>query len=341
MNLLVTGGCGFIGSNFVRVVLTTHRDVRVVVLDNLTYAGNLESLDDLLGLDGFTFIKGDIADRKAVLDAAHGVSAIVNFAAESHVDRSIQDAAPFIRTNIVGTQVLLVVAWEGGIARFLHWSPDDVLGSLVISGRFTETTPLAPSSPYSASKAGADLLVLAAIRTHSVPALVLRSSNAYGPYQFPEKLVPLMITNAMEGRALPVYGDGLHIRDWVHVDDVVRAALVLLEDGRLGEIYNVGGDNERTNLEIVRTVLRLTGASESLVRFVDDRPGHDRRYAMDFSKITDELGWQPQREFEEGLAETVEWYASNKPWLESVRSGDYRRFYDRQYSNRLGECTRS
>jgi len=311
--------------------------VRVVVLDDLTYAGNLENLSDLIGLDRFTFVRGNISDRKAALEAARNATAIVNFAAESHVDRSIHDAAPFIRTNIVGTQVLLEVVRELDIPLFLQVSTDEVYGSLGSSGRFTEISPLAPSNPYSASKAAADLLVQAAIRTHDSPALILRSSNAYGPYQFPEKLIPLMIANATEGKALPIYGDGLHVRDWVHVDDLANAVLAVLEDGRLGEIYNVGGANERTNLDVVRAIVRFTGAAESLLRFVDDRPGHDRRYAMDFSKITDELGWEPRLEFEEGLRETVEWYARNEAWVDSVRTGDYRAFYDKQYSAKLRE----
>ena len=331
MKLLVVGGCGFIGSNFVRFVLGEREDATVVVLDKLTYAGNLENLSDLVGHERFSFVKGDIADRGALLKAARGTTAIVNLAAESHVDRSIQDAAPFIHTNIVGTQVLLEVVRELRIPRFLQMSTDEVYGSLPATGKFQETTPLAPTSPYSASKAAGDLLVQAAIRTHSVPALILRSSNAYGPYQFPEKLIPLMIANAMEGRNLPLYGDGLHVRDWVHVNDVCTAVLALLEIGRIGEVYNVGGGNERTNLEIVWAVIEATGADESLMHLVEDRPGHDRRYAMDYSKIAEEVGWEPRQEFEQGLLQTVEWYASNQVWLNSVRSGEFRSFYEYQY----------
>jgi dTDP-glucose 4,6-dehydratase len=338
VRVLVTGGCGFIGSNFVKLLLSARDDAEVVVVDALTYSGNLQNLQGLIGTRGFTFLRADIADRAAMLEAASGATAIVNFAAESHVDRSIEDAAPFIRTNIVGTQVLLEVAQEERVPLFLQISTDEVYGSLGSSGRFRESAPLAPSSPYSASKAAADLLVQAAIRTHSTPALILRSSNAYGPYQFPEKLIPLMITSAMEGRTLPVYGDGLHVRDWIHVEDLARAVLTLLESDVTTGIYNVGGGNERTNLEVVRTIVRLTGADEAQIQFVDDRPGHDRRYAMDYSRIADDLGWRPRREYEQGLAETVEWYSANQGWLDSVRSGDYRTFYDRQYSRRLGGC---
>ncbi len=332
MNLMVTGGCGFIGSHFARHVLAERSEASVLVFDDLTYAGNLENLSDLLDSRRFTFFKGDIADRNAVLRAAGDVTAIVNFAAESHVDRSIHDAAPFLRTNVLGTQVLLEAAMELDVPRFLQISTDEVYGSLGPSGKFTEATPLAPNSPYSASKAAADLLVRAAVETHSAPALILRSSNAFGPYQFPEKLIPLMISSALAGDVLPVYGDGLHVRDWIHVDDLVSAVLTVLEGGRVGEIYNVGGDQEAQNLDVVRSIVSLTGASESQIRFVDDRPGHDRRYAMDFSKLDNELGWRPLRDFETGLRDTIDWYRQNDAWVESVRSGAYQRFYERQYS---------
>lgn len=312
------------------------RTSTVSVLDKLTYAGNLQNLDDLIECERLAFVRGDIADPEAVRELAKEVDAIVNFAAESHVDRSILDASPFIRTNIVGTQVLLDNVRELGIRRFVQISTDEVYGSLGASGRFTESTPLAPNSPYSASKAAADLLVRAYIKTHGINAVVLRSSNAYGPYQFPEKLIPLMITNAQAGEDLPVYGDGLQVRDWVHVDDLVRAVLVVLEQGDAGEIYNVGGDNEIANLEVVRLIVAMTGASEAQIRFVDDRPGHDLRYAMDFSRLADTLGWRPERGFETGLRETIEWYGMNESWVSSVKSGTYRRFYAEQYAERLG-----
>ena len=306
----------------------------MVVVDALTYAGNLDNLGDLLASERLRFVRADIVDGDAMLEAGSGAAAIVNFAAESHVDRSIHCAAPFIRTNVLGTQVLLDASRELGIPRFLQISTDEVYGSLGPTGRFTESTPLKPSSPYSASKASADLLVRAAARTHGVRACILRSSNAFGPYQFPEKLIPLMISRALERRELPVYGDGLHVRDWIHVEDLVRAVLAVLEHGEDGEVYNVGGGSERTNLEVVRSVLRLTGRDDSLIRFVEDRPGHDRRYAMDFAKITETLGWEPELEFTRALEETVRWYEENVAWLESVRSGEYLSYYDRQYADR-------
>jgi dTDP-glucose 4,6-dehydratase len=335
MRVLVTGGCGFIGSNFVRWCLTERTAVEIVVLDKLTYAGNLQSLADVLENPRVAFVRGDIADRDAVLEAMRGVDGVINFAAESHVDRSILDASPFVRTNIAGTQVLLDAARELRVARFLQMSTDEVYGSLGPMGNFTEATPLAPNSPYSASKAAADLLVRAYVHTHGMPALIVRSSNAYGPYQFPEKLIPLMITNAFAGEPLPVYGDGMQVRDWVHVIDLCSAIGTVFERGRPGEVYNVGGSNEVANLEVVRRVLAATGAPESLVRFVPDRPGHDRRYAMDHGKLTGELGWRPTRDFSVGIRETVEWYSTNAGWLQAVRTGEYRDYYERQYGARL------
>jgi dTDP-glucose 4,6-dehydratase len=335
MRTFVTGGCGFIGSNFVRHLLSVRPDIDVVVFDLLTYAGNLANFADLFGDSRLTFVRGDIGDHAAVSAAVLGASAIVNFAAESHVDRSILDSGPFVRTNVVGTQVLLDVALKLGVERFVQVSTDEVYGSLGRAGRFTETSPLAPNSPYSASKAAADLLVRAWVHTYGLPAVVVRSSNAYGPYQFPEKLIPLMIVNAMAGEALPVYGDGLQVRDWVHVLDLSEAILAVLEHGRNGEVYNVGGAHEVPNLEVVRAIVALTNASPSLIRFVTDRPGHDRRYAMDHSRITAELGWRPGRAFQEGLAETVSWYRGNPGWVTAVRSGEYRSYYERQYGVRL------
>jgi dTDP-glucose 4,6-dehydratase len=335
MKLLVTGGCGFIGSNFVRHVLKARSEWEVTVFDLLTYSGNLGNVTDLLPCPRFKFFKGDIADRDAVAIAAAGVDTIVNFAAESHVDRSILEATPFVRTNILGTQVLLEAARSLPIVRFVQISTDEVYGSLGPTGRFREDRPLAPNSPYSASKAAADLLVRAYVHTHAVPAIILRSSNAYGPYQFPEKLIPLMIANALEGKPLPVYGDGLHVRDWIHVLDLCEGILQVVERGRTGEVYNVGGGNECTNLDVVNTIVELTGASKSLIRFVPDRPGHDRRYAMDFTKIQTELGWRPRRAFGEGLREAVDWYARQRAWVALVASGEYRSYYEQQYGARL------
>jgi dTDP-glucose 4,6-dehydratase len=335
VKLLVTGGCGFIGSNFVRHVLGARRNWDVSVFDLLTYSGNLGNIADLIVCPRCQFVKGDVADREAVLSAAASVDVIVHFAAESHVDRSILEATPFVRTNILGTQVLLEAARTLGIGRFVQISTDEVYGSLGPHGRFREDTTLAPNSPYSASKAAADLLVRAYGQTHALPAIILRSSNAYGPYQFPEKLIPLMIAHAWEAKPLPVYGDGLQVRDWVHVLDVCEAILQVVERGRAGEIYNVGGGNERTNLEVVKAIVELTGAAKSLIRFVQDRPGHDRRYAMDCTKLETELGWRPRRGFDEGLRETVDWYTRHRAWVQSVASGEYRSYYQRQYGARL------
>mgnify|MGYP001274097863 CR=1 FL=1 len=335
MRLLVTGGAGFIGSNFVRMALSERPGWHVTVFDALTYAGNLANLDDLVGNPRYHFIRGDIADVAAVTGALTDADAVINFAAESHVDRSILDSAPFIRTNIVGTHCLLEAARGLGIGRFLQISTDEVYGSLGPSGKFTEQTPLQPNSPYSASKASADLLARAYHETHQLPVVVIRSSNAYGPYQFPEKLIPLMIANAVSARPLPVYGDGQHVRDWVHVLDFCSAVLAVFEGGSVGECYNVGGGNEMPNLTVVEMILEFTGAAPSLIRHVPDRPGHDRRYAMDHSKLTDELGWRPSRSFRDGLKQTVEWYLSHGDWIGMVRSGEYREYYERQYAARL------
>lgn len=335
MKIVVTGGCGFIGSNFVRHLAQTRPHLQIVVFDVLTYAGNLANLSDVLDGDRVLFVRGDISDPVAARSVMEGVTAVVNFAAESHVDRSILDPAPFSRTNVLGTHVLLEVAREVGLDRFVHISTDEVYGSLGPEGKFTESSPLAPNSPYSASKAGGDLLVRAYRHTFGLPAVIVRSSNAYGPHQFPEKLIPLMILNALEEQPLPIYGDGMQVRDWVHVEDLSAAVLSVLEGNTSGEVYNVGGGNEVPNRHVVDLILACTGASPDLIRYVADRPGHDRRYAMDHSSITRELGWKPEKDFTAGIGETVEWYRSNTWWLEQIRTGAYRHYYARQYAERL------
>ncbi|OGP85356.1 MAG: dTDP-glucose 4,6-dehydratase [Deltaproteobacteria bacterium RBG_13_65_10] len=340
MKILVTGGAGFIGSNFIRYFLASHSHAVVTNLDLLTYAGNLENLADVEKDGRYRFVKGDIVDTVLVDGlVSEGFDVLVNFAAESHVDRSIESAAPFIRTNVMGTQVLLDAAIRHRVHRFVQISTDEVYGSLPQSGAFREDTPLHPNSPYAASKAGADLLVLAGARTHGLDAIVTRCSNNYGPYQFPEKLIPLFISNALEGKPLPVYGDGLQVRDWLHVDDHNRAINLLIERGQAGEVYNIGawgpGAPEWTNLEIAKMLLRLTERPEALLRHVTDRPGHDRRYAMDYGKIAASVGWRPKVTLEEGLTRTVRWYVENRRWWEKVKSGEYRDYYRRLYGNRL------
>ncbi len=331
MRIFVTGGAGFIGSNFVRRMVA-RPNVEVVTFDALTYAGNLVNLGDLEGLAGrHAFIRGDICDADAVTKAMAGADAVVHFAAESHVDRSIATSAPFVRTNIEGTRVLLEAARECGVQKFVHVSTDEVYGSLGATGYFTEESCLAPNSPYSASKAGSDLLARAYCETYGLPVVITRCSNNYGPYQFPEKLIPLMIIHALEGRALPVYGDGGNVRDWLHVADHCSALEAVLREGAVGEVYNIGGHNERTNLEIVKMILRFMGRDESLITFVKDRPGHDRRYAIDASKMKRELGWTPAYDLERGLAETVAWYVAHRQWWEGILSGAYREYYERQY----------
>jgi dTDP-glucose 4,6-dehydratase len=332
--LLVTGGCGFIGSNFVRHVLQTDPDVAVRNFDALTYAGNPDNLADLVGNPRYQFVKGDIADRAAVEAALDGVEGIVHFAAESHVDRSILDSGPFIRTNVVGTQVLLDVARQHSVSRFVQVSTDEVYGSLGPTGFFTEETPLAPNSPYAASKAASDLLVRSYVHTFGFPAVITRCSNNYGPYQFPEKLIPLFISNLGRDESVPVYGDGLQVRDWIHVRDHCAAVDLVRRQGRVGEVYNVGGRCEKTNLELTHTLLKALDKPASLIRYVKDRPGHDRRYAIDCSKIERELGWKPIVTFEEGLRQTVAWYRANAAWVERVRSGEYLKYYAAQYGGR-------
>jgi dTDP-glucose 4,6-dehydratase len=337
MNLLVTGGAGFIGSAYVHLCRRARPDALVVNVDVLTYAGNLENLRDLEADPRHVFVRADIRDGAAMLDVMkrHAIDAVVNFAAESHVDRSIMSAQPFLDTNVAGTLRLLEAARAAGVKRFLQVSTDEVYGSLGPTGAFEETTPLAPRSPYSASKTAADHFVMAFHHTHGMDTVITRCSNNYGPFQFPEKLIPLMILNALDGRPLPVYGDGMQVRDWIHVDDHCAAIDLVLRGGRAGEVYNIGAENERPNLEVVRAILRLAGKDESLIRHVPDRPGHDRRYAMNSKKIRDALGWRPRHVFEAGLEETVSWYRDNGAWTERVRSGAYRDYYDRQYAERL------
>ncbi len=333
-SVLITGGAGFIGSNFVRYFLSRHEAVRVVNFDKLTYAGNLENLADIQNDPRYHFVRGDICDREQVLEAVrrNAVDTVVHFAAESHVDRSILGAAEFVRTNVLGTQVLLDVARETGIGRFLHVSTDEVYGSLGQTGHFTESTPVHPNSPYAASKASSDHLALASWHTHGLPVLVTRCSNNYGPYQFPEKLIPLMINNALNDKALPVYGDGLNVRDWLHVGDHCSAIDTVLTKGEPGEVYNIGGNNEWKNIDVVRLILRTVGKPDSLIKFVKDRPGHDRRYAIDASKIKTALGWSPSRKFEEAIAETIEWYVRHRDWCAHIMTGEYQEYYRRQYN---------
>ena len=333
MKLLITGGAGFIGSNFIHLIIKERSDYRVVNVDALTYCGNLPNLSDIENDPQYRFVKADITDADTMneLFKKEKFDAVINFAAESHVDRSIDNPSIFLKTNILGTQVLLDFSLKYQVNRFVQISTDEVYGSLPKSGYFTETTPLAPNSPYSASKASADLLARSYIHTYGMDIVITRCSNNYGPFQFPEKLIPLMITNALEDKPLPVYGDGMNIRDWIHVEDHCQAILSVLEKGEKGEIYNIGGSNEWTNLSLVKQLLSLMNKPESLIKFVKDRPGHDRRYAIDSSKIHKELSWQPQYGFEEGLKHTVHWYLKMTPWWRSIKSGEYRQYYENHY----------
>ncbi|MFH1114882.1 MAG: dTDP-glucose 4,6-dehydratase [Pseudomonadota bacterium] len=336
MKLLVTGGCGFIGSNFILHMLESHPDLDITNLDLLTYAGNLENLQDAEPYgERHKFVKGDITDRGLVREMmSQGIDAVINFAAESHVDRSIMDSSAFIATNVLGTQVLLDASRECGTSRYVQISTDEVYGSLGPDGAFTEGHAIAPNSPYAASKASADLLVRAYHKTHGMDVVITRCSNNYGPYQFPEKLIPLMISNALNDQELPVYGDGGNVRDWIHVLDHCRAIDLILREGNPGEVYNIGGASERPNLDIVKYILHRLDKPESLIRFVEDRPGHDRRYAMDFSKLQEELGWQPIVAFEDGLNRTISWYIEHDAWWERIRSGAYLEYYEKWYGNR-------
>ena len=334
MRLLVTGGAGFIGSNFAHYILKKYPDYRIINLDKLTYAGNLENLTNLENDLRHEFVQGDICDPDCVRKLVGRVDAVVNFAAESHVDRSILSAGEFVRTNIAGTLNLLEVCLKNKIDRYIQISTDEVYGSLGPSGFFTESTPIAPNSPYAASKASADLLVRSYCHTHEFPAIITRCSNNYGPYQFPEKLIPLLISNAMNDQPLPIYGDGMNVRDWIHVEDHCAAIDTVLHHGRIGEVYNAGGHHELPNLEVVRRILKTLGKSETLITYVQDRPGHDRRYAIDSTKLETELGWRPRISFDEGLPETIAWYRHNTAWVEHVRSGAYLKYYDEMYGNR-------
>lgn len=347
--ILVTGGAGFIGSNFIKQMLNKHSDYKIVNIDALTYAGNLENLKDISDNKNYTFVKADIRDRDKIEEIfnTYAVNMVVNFAAESHVDRSIVEPEIFLTTNIMGTQVLLDVAkkqwklnpndkyckeYKEGV-KFLQVSTDEVYGALGKTGMFVETMPLMPNSPYSASKASADMIVRAYHETFSMPINITRCSNNYGPYQFPEKLIPLMINNCLNEKELPVYGDGMQIRDWLHVSDHCSAIDTVLHKGVIGEVYNVGGNNEKANIEIVKLIIKTVGKSERLIKYVKDRPGHDRRYAIDNTKITTQLGWKPKYTFEQGMKETIEWYLNNTEWIDNIVSGDYMGYYKKMYSN--------
>lgn len=340
MKFIITGGAGFIGSNFIYYQLKHHHEDEFICLDKLTYAGNLSSLKGAMEQPNFKFVKGDIADREFVysLFEAEKPDIVVNFAAESHVDRSILEPELFLKTNVIGTGVLMDACRKYGIKRYHQVSTDEVYGDLPLDRPdlfFTETTPLHTSSPYSASKASADLLVLAYHRTYGLPVTISRCSNNYGPYHFPEKLIPLMIINALHDKELPVYGDGANVRDWLYVEDHCSAIDLIIRQGSEGEVYNFGGHNEKSNLDVVKIILKALGKSEDLITFVKDRPGHDRRYAIDPTKIHNELGWLPQTKFEGGIAKTIEWYLANKEWWQEIISGEYQKYYEKMYKNRI------
>ncbi len=334
--ILITGGAGFIGSNFVHLLLAERPEWQLVCLDSLTYAGNLANLAECQGQKQFQFVKGNICDAELVDKLiSDDVEVVVNFAAESHVDRSILGCQEFIRTNIEGTQVLMDAARKHEVGKFVQVSTDEVYGSLGEEGAFSEQTPLAPNSPYSASKAAADMLARAYYKTYGFGVITTRCSNNYGPYQFPEKLIPLFVTNLLAGKKVPVYGDGRNVRDWIHVKDHCRAILAAMEKGRAGELYNIGSDNEKTNLEITHLLLKLLGKDESMLEYVEDRPGHDRRYAIDATKAKNELEWRPQVDFAEGMAQTVQWYIDNQSWWEEIKTGQYLKYHEQQYGKTL------
>lgn len=348
-NILVTGGAGFIGSSFVKLMLDRHPDYKIINIDVLTYAGNLETLKSVSDSPNYIFIKADIRDREKIdeIFSTYKIDTVVNFAAESHVDRSIEEPEIFLSTNVIGTQVLLDVAkkhwkvnpedkycreYKSGV-KFLQVSTDEVYGSLGKTGMFVETMPLMPNSPYSASKASADMVVRAYHETYGMPINITRCSNNYGPYQFPEKLIPLMINSCLKNKELPVYGDGMQIRDWLHVSDHCTGIDTVLHKGKDGEIYNIGGNNEKANIEIVELIIKTLGKSENLIKYVKDRPGHDRRYAIDNTKITTELGWNPKYNFDQGMKDTLSWYLNNTEWVENIVSGDYTKYYEKMYTN--------
>ena len=339
MTIIVTGGAGFIGSNFIFYMMDAHPEYRIVCLDSLTYAGNLSTLASVMDKPNFRFVKADICDRKAVfgLFEEEHPDMVVNFAAETHVDRSIEDPEVFLRTNILGTQVLMDACRKYGIGRYHQVSTDEVYGDLPLDRPdllFTESTPIHTSSPYSSAKASADLLVQAYHRTFGLPVTISRCSNNYGPYQFPEKLIPLMIANALADKSLPVYGEGLNVRDWLYVDDHCKAIDLILHKGRVGQVYNIGGHNEMRNIDIVKLICKALGKPESLITYVADRKGHDMRYAIDPTKIHEELGWLPETMFAEGIQKTIQWYLDNKDWWQTIVSGEYRDYYERMYGNR-------
>lgn len=347
-HILITGGAGFIGSNFVKYLLRKYSDYKIVNADALTYAGNLENLQDIKREENYTFIKADIRDRTKIdeIFAVHDIDTVVNFAAESHVDRSIVEPEIFLTTNILGTQVLLDAAkkyWNVNAGdkysrqykpkvKYLQISTDEVYGALGKTGKFVETMPLLPNSPYSASKAGADMIVRAYYETFGLPVNITRCSNNYGPYQFIEKLIPLVINNCLRGKKIPVYGDGMQVRDWLHVYDHCTAIDAVLHQGRENEVYNIGGNNEKTNIEIVKLIIRILGKSEEWIEYVRDRPGHDRRYAIDNTKIMTQLGWEPIYTFEQGIKETIDWYSQHTEWVENLLSGDYKEYYRKMYT---------
>jgi len=333
MKLVVTGGAGFIGANFVHHILENHSDDEVIVVDKLTYAGNLRNLSNALKTARCRFVRMDVCDP-AVKDTVTGSDGVIHFAAESHVDRSIEDATPFVRTNVEGTWRMVEACRAARVPRFVHVSTDEVYGSLGAEGKFNEWSTLAPTSPYAASKAASDLLVLSAVKTHHFPAIVTRCTNNYGPFQFPEKFIPLMISQALAGRPLPVYGDGKNVRDWIHVSDHCQALDVVLRKGHEGEVYNIGGECELENITVARKILSALGRPEDLLTFVTDRPAHDRRYALECRKIKDEIGWTPVCNFDRGLTETVRWYQENRPWLDEIVSGDYQHYFERHYLRR-------
>ncbi len=337
MRILITGGAGFIGSNFCYYLKKKRPALQQVVLDKLTYCGNLDNLKDLRGARGFRFIRGDIADRKSVVQAMRGVEMVMHFAAESFVDRSLHQPVDFVRSNVQGTQVLLDEARRVGVKKFVQVSTDEVYGSLGARGKFTENSPLQPSSPYSASKAASDLLALSYYRSYGLPVVVTRCSNNYGPYQFPEKLIPLMISNALEGRDLPVYGKGLNVRDWIYVQDHCSALEAVLRKGKPGEVYNIGGDAEEKNIDVVRSIIKILDVSPQLIKYLPDsiRPGHDFRYAISHAKLTRQTGWQPSVSFREGIEKTVVWYLDNQPWWQKIKKrAAFKAFYKKHYKTR-------